>query len=227
MRSNLNQAIKVFFNPETLLPFFIGAIFLSVFGNAVTQILFNTFGNSNLPVVSIGLGAILIFLLSVWLVARSLTKPQPLNIDLGKSHPLKHRGLILLVSRAEPCRQAIQYHYPALEICWVICSNETKKIGEDFQKEFTNLKIRDPLIVNDIFDPIECYRVVEKIYKTLPPSWRIEDVISDFTGMTAQASVGMVLACSSLQANLQYTPAELNNGKPTGNSLTPIEIVIR
>ena len=227
MRLNFAQASKIFFNPETLLPFLIGAICLSVVSSAITQLLSNIFGTTNDGALKIGLGAILILCFSVVLVARSLTKPRPLNIDLGKSHPLKHRGLILLVSREEPCRQAIQYHYPALERCWIICSKQTEEIGRQLRSELTNLTMGEPLIVNDIFDPIECYRVVEKIYKTLPPDWRIEDVISDFTGMTAQASVGMVLACSSLQGNLQYTPAELNNGKPTGNSLTPIEIVLR
>ncbi|MFW6360065.1 MAG: hypothetical protein ACOC0N_12740 [Chroococcales cyanobacterium] len=40
MKNNLSRAAKIFFNPETLFPFIIGTVFLSVLGNAVSQTLF-------------------------------------------------------------------------------------------------------------------------------------------------------------------------------------------
>lgn len=60
----------------------------------------------------------------------------------------------------------------------------------------------------------------------LTQGWTPDDIIADFTGMTAQASVGMVLASLSVQSPLQYTPAQSQDGKPTGRSLNPIEITL-
>ncbi|WP_292853445.1 hypothetical protein [Nostoc sp. NMS8] len=38
MKNYFFQAAKIFFNPETLVPFIIGTIFLSVLGNALNPI---------------------------------------------------------------------------------------------------------------------------------------------------------------------------------------------
>ncbi|GAA6622105.1 CRISPR-associated protein [Scytonema sp. NUACC26] len=233
MRNNFAQTAKIFFNPETLIPFFIGSIFLSVLGNAITQILGNLFGNTTKAALGIILGSILILIFSVWLVTKSLTKVRSPEIDLGKLPPDQHKGLILLVSREEPCRKAIEYHF-SLEHCWLICSSQTldlaKKLKQDFSKlkqDFPKLTIPEPIIINDIYDPLEFYQEVRKIYKYLPQGWMVEDVIADFTGMTAQASVGMVIASLLEQSSLQYTPAELKDGKPTGRSLKPIKIAFK
>ncbi len=227
MRNNFVQAAKIFFNPETLIPFLIGTIFLSVLGNALTQILFNIFGTTTKATLGIALGSVLIFIFSVWLLAKSLTKMRSPEIDLGKSSPQKHKGLILLVSRDEPCRKAIEYHLPLLERCWLICSSQSLDLAKKLKQDFPKLKIPEPIVINDIYDPLEFYQQVRKIYKHLPPGWIPEDAIADFTGMTAQASVGMVLASLSVQSPLQYTPAQSQDGKPTGRSLNPIEITLK
>ncbi|MBW4613619.1 MAG: CRISPR-associated protein [Desmonostoc vinosum HA7617-LM4] len=227
MRNNFLQVAKIFFNPETLIPFIIGTIFLSVLGNAFTQILFNIFGTTTIAAVGIALGSVLIFLFSVWFLAKSLSKMRSPEINLGKSSPQKHKGLVLLVSRDEPCRKAIEYHFPQLEYCWLICSSQSLELAKKLKEDFPKLKILDPIVVNDIYDPLEFYQVVRKIYNHLPPGWTVKDAIADFTGMTAQASVGMVLASLSIQGQLQYTPADSINGQLTGHSLSPIEIVLK
>ncbi len=58
----------------------------------------------------------------------------------------------------------------------------------------------------------------------LPNGWAINDVISDFTGMTSQASIGMAIACMTIGGELQYTPAQMVDGKLTGESLQPIAV---
>ncbi len=156
--------------------------------------------------------------------AKSLTLGRSPQIDLDKLPPVKHKGLILLVSREEPCRKAIEYHLPQLERCWLICSSQTLDLAKKLKQDFPNLKIPEPIIINDIYEPLEFYQEVRKIYNYLPQEWVIEDVVADFTGMTAQASVGMAIASLCEQSSLQYTPAELKDGKPTGRSLNPIEI---
>jgi hypothetical protein len=147
---------------------------------------------------------------------------------VGTVPPSKHRGLILLVSRLESCQTAIRYHSPVLEYCWLICSPQSLQLAQQLKQEFSNLKIPKPIVVNDVYDPQEFYQEVKKIYtKLLPPKLTEKDVIADFTGMTAQASVGMVLAARSLQGELQYTPAEVNaEGQPTGHSSSPMKIEI-
>lgn len=227
MQNNFSKAAKIFFNPETLIPFIIGTMFLSVLGNALTQLLFNIFGTTTSAAVGIALGSVLIFIFSVWFLARSLAKMRSPEIDLGKIPPKKHKGLMLLVSRDEPCRKAIEYHLPQLEYCWLICSSQSIDIAKKLKQDFPQLKIYDPIVVNDIYDPLEFYHVVRKIYKNLPKGWTIEDAIADFTGMTAQASVGMVLASLSVQSPLQYTPAESNDAQPTGRSFNPMEITLK
>ncbi|MEH2154955.1 CRISPR-associated protein [Nostoc sp.] len=227
MKNYFFQAAKIFFNPETLVPFIIGTIFLSVLGNALTQILFNVFGTTTTAAVGIAFGSVLIFMFSVWFLAKSLSKMRSPEIDLGKLPPKKHKGLILLVSRDEPCKKAIEYHLPELEYCWLICSSQSLDLAKKLKQDFPKLKIAEPIIVNDIYDPLEFYQEVKKIYNYLPPGWIIEDAIADFTGMTAQGSVGMVLASLSVQSPLQYTPAESKNGQLSGYSLNPIEITLK
>lgn len=235
MRTNYSQVARVFFTPETLFPFIIGAIFLSVVGNSVTQILFKLFGDSVNAAFCILLGAILIFLIMLWLIKKRLEKMRSPQVSLDKQQPIKYRGLILLVSRLEPCKTAIAYHTPVLERCWLICSETTVDMAKELKQEFSQRKISgpiieigEPIIVNDVYDPIEFAQKVKGIYRNLPDGWNGEDIIADFTGMTALGSVGMALACLSSGHQLQYTPAELkDDGKPTGRSLMPIEIVLK
>ncbi|MEH1855388.1 MAG: CRISPR-associated protein [Nostoc sp.] len=227
MKNYFFQAAKIFFNPETLVPFIIGTIFLSVLGNALTQILFNVFGTTTTSAVGIAFGSVLIFMFSVWFLAKSLSKMRSPEIDLGKLPPKQHKGLMLLVSREEPCKKAIEYHLPELEYCWLICSSQSLDLAKKLKQDFPKLKIAEPIVVNDVYDPLEFYKVVKKIYKHLPAGWTIEDAIADFTGMTAHGSVGMVLASLSAQSLLQYTPAEFKDGQSTGYSLNPIEIALK
>lgn len=226
MQNNFSQAAKRFFNPETLIPFFIGAIFLAVLGNATSDILKAIIGDNIEGAVKIAIGSVVIFILCVWFVGKSLTKDSS-TIDIGKSSPRQHKGLVLLVSREEPCRKAIEHHLPKLEYCWLICSSQSFNIAKQLQQNFPQLKIPEPLVINDVYDPVEFAHVFRNIYDNLPPHWTKEDIIADFTGMTAQGSVGIAIASLLMRrSRLQYTPAESRNGKPTGNSLNPIEIAL-
>jgi hypothetical protein len=226
MQNSFFQAAKRFFNPETLIPFLIGSIVLSLIGNAISDILKAIIGDTLQDAVKIAIGSVLIFIFCVWLVAKSLTTNLA-PIDLGKSSPRKHKGLILLVSREEPCRKAIEHHLPELKYCWLICSSQTVNVAKKLQQDFPKLIIPEPLLITDVYDPVEFSQVVMSVYDNLPSHWTKDNVIADFTGMTAQGSVGMTIASLLMrQSRLQYTPAESRDGKPTGNSLNPIEIAL-
>jgi len=231
MRSQFSRAAAIFFNPQTLLPFLFGSVFLAVLGSAVWQILLDlvgklTGGNTTLAAILIGLGSLLIFLVSVRLFAQGLRKLEPQTIADAQI-PSKHRGLILLVSQKVPCQIAIQHHLPTLERCWLLYSAESQDMADFLQNAFSQFELAFKLIrVNDVYNPLEFYQHVRRIYAQLPQGWSPQQVIADYTGMTAHGSVGIVLAslAASPHTPLQYTPADPNH---PGASLTPMEIVLR
>jgi hypothetical protein len=233
MRNSFIQAIKIFFSPETILPFMLGSIFLAVLGNAVYDILKNSLGSATPALVRIAIGSLLIFFASVgfvsWLVSKRLSRLSSGNSVLGNRRPQKHRGLILLVSNEEPCQQAIRYHLPKLQRCWLVCSAQTLPIAEKLRQEFPMVCQDTPVVINDIYDPLEFRIRINEIYlKRLPVTWAETDVIADYVGTTAHGSVGMVLAALGTDRPLQYTPAKLDpdTRKPIG-CLDPIEIVLQ
>ncbi|MGV0029353.1 hypothetical protein [Phormidesmis priestleyi] len=232
MRTSFSQALKIFFSPETILPFFFGSVFLAVLGNAVYDILKNLLGAETPALLRIGLGSLLVFFLSVTVVARIIAqKLAHLKHDrpeIFKRKPKKFRGLVLLVSNAQPCRQAIRFHLPRLQRCWLICSLQTLETAKEIAQEFPLVCQEDFIIINDIYDPIDFRDAVNEIYETkLLPTWQPSEVIADYVGMTAHGSVGMVLACIGTDRPLQYTPAHID--KTTQRiigSLDPIEITL-
>jgi CRISPR-associated protein (Cas_Cas02710) len=231
MRSQLSKTAALFFNPETLLPFLFGSVFLAVLGSAVWQILLDFFtarnnNNTTLAALQIGIGALLIFVTSLFLFTRGLDRLNPQTLADARI-PQKHRGLILLVSNLEPCQVAIQHHQGRLERCWLLYSEKTRPIAEALQSQYANKTLAFKLIpIDDVFDPKAYYYPVRQIYSQLPTTWSPQDIIADYTGMTAHGSVGMVLASFAPfpHGPLQYTPANPQNPK---ESLSPIEIVLK
>jgi hypothetical protein len=233
MRNALSQTLKIFFNPETILPFLIGSVFLAVFGNAVYDIFKNIFGTTTPDLVRIGAIALLILATSVgvvsWVIAQRLSH---LSIEIPfevqqKALDRKYKGLILLVSKSEACETAIRFHQPTLKRCWLICSPQTLEHAQDLCQRFPQVCVDQPIVVNDIYNPLEFRAYINAIYRTrLPKGWQESDVIADYTGMTAHASVGTVLACVGTSRPLQYTPAKVDqHGKIVG-SLNPIRVML-
>lgn len=230
MRSQFSRTAAIFFNPETLLPFLLGSIFLAVFSNAIWQILFDFFvqhtdGNTTLAALQIGVGALIVFIASVLLFARGLRRMEPQVLDKAQI-PAKHQGLILLVSNENACEVAITHHTPDLKTCWLLYSEKTRAIALSLEAKFATEKIDFKQIpIENIYDPKEFYKKIRRIYATLPQSLRPQEVIADYTGMTAHASVGMVLATltASTAVPLQYTPVNPNR---LNESLAPMEIVL-
>lgn len=224
MRQNLSRTVQIFFSPETFVPFLIGSTFLAVLGNAITQVLFNLWGDSTQAAIAIAVGAVLIFAMSVALFAKGLEKIEPTTLP-GTRQPKKYQGLVLLVSREKPCQVAITYHVPELQHCWLLCSVQTRSIAESLVSTFSSKhKIQfNIVVINDVYDPWEYYQEVRKIYRNLPNGLLKERVIADYTGMTAHGSVGIVLSSLAVKSPLQYTPAHPNDPR---ESLEPIEIIL-
>ncbi|MFN8559808.1 MAG: hypothetical protein U0531_21490 [Dehalococcoidia bacterium] len=65
---------RQFFTLEALGPFLLGALCLSILGNAVTQLLFNWAGQSSRAVALIAIGVSTLLALAVLLVWRGLSR---------------------------------------------------------------------------------------------------------------------------------------------------------
>lgn len=232
MRNTLSQAIKILFNPETILPFLVGSVFLAIFGNAVYDIFKNVLGTTTPALIRIAAIALLILAAAVglvgWAISQRLSRLPDIPFEVQqKALDRQYQGLILLVSKPEACKTAIQFHLPALKRCWLICSAQTLEQAQELRQQFLQVCVDQPIVVNDIYNPLEFLDCINAIYRVrLPKGWQESDVIADYTGMTAHASVGMVLACVGTSRLLQYTPAKLDqNGKVVG-SLNPIRILL-
>ncbi len=228
MRISFTYTLKQFFNPGAFVPFLIGAICLAVLGNEVTEFLNELFGTSKKSLAAIAVSALLVLILCVWGFQQWLLRLTPAPVEFRQQPPGFRRGLIVLVGRQlDTCRKAIQFHQPILERCWLICSVQSLENAQELKAEYDGkLTIPDLLVVNDVNDPLEFRNLVNDIYLHLPAGWSEQDVIADYTGMTAHASVGMVLACLSTVRPLQYIPPVNDSNLRAIAALDPIEIVI-
>jgi hypothetical protein len=227
MQRPFASGLQLMFTPEALIPFLIGTLALAVLGNAVYQLLTNYLGTCNMAVVKIGVGAVVTVVGMAWVLSRFVNRLRPSPPLLGKQPPEKRKGLILLVSNEATSREAIEWHQNALEYCWLLCSTQSASIAEKLRQELTRQgKTVKVDLINDIFDPLEYRDKVEAIYAEMPDGWAESDVILDFTGMTACASVGSVLACLNEQRAIQYTPGQYDTALKAMQPLDPVEVVL-
>jgi hypothetical protein len=227
MRVSFSYSLKQFFSPEAFLPFLVGAICLAVVGNEITDVLNKLFGDPIKVMLSIAFSALLVLLFCAWGFKQWVSRLAQPPAEFKQRPPEFKRGLILLVSKPETCSKAIEYHLPILERCWLLCSLQSLQVAENLRNEFSaQVKMPDPVIINDVNSPLEFADRVNEIYAHLPEGWRDNDVIADYTGMTAHGSVGMALACLAPARPLQYTPGRYDAGLQAVAPLDPIEITL-
>ena len=228
MRKNpYASGLQILTSPQALIPFLIGSVALSVIGNSAFQLLTNWLGAGYVGQFII----ILLAFLLIWIAVRVLSviahRFQPVALRPGKKPPAKRRGLILLVSNDQTPHKAIEWHRETLEYCWFLCSAKSAPDGETLKNQVINIgKNGEIVLIDDVFDPVECRDKVEKIYSELPEGWQETDVILDFTGLTACASVGSVLACLNESRPIQYTPAQYDAKLNALRPIDPVEIVL-
>jgi hypothetical protein len=235
MKRTFSQALRIFFSPETIVPFLLGSVCLSVLGNSVYDILKNTFGTTTPELSKVAIGAFFILGAAIILVSLIIARRlAALRVDTPfevsqKALDRLYPGLILLVSRVESCQTAIAFHQKVLKRCWLICSNQSQSLeaAQELRRLYPDVCVDDPIVVQDVYDPLTFRDNIDSIYRRrLPNGWQETDVITDYTGMTAHASVGAVLACLKTNRPLQYTPAKVDaNGKIIG-SLDPIKVIL-
>lgn len=226
-RGSLASGLKLLSAPKTLATFLLGGVALGVLGNAVYQVLTNWLTTSNWAAVRIIIGALAVLMSAVWLLGRLAHRLHVAPPLPDKKAPEKRRGVIFLVSNEPTIRKALDWHRETLEWCRLICSEQSLPLAGKLKAELKQRGVDAELaLINDVLDPVECRNTVDLIYATLPEGLGESEVILDFTGMTAIASVGAVLACLDEQRSIQYTPgvfdAELKAVRPRD----PVEIVL-
>lgn len=221
------SGLQLMFTPEALVPFLVGSLAVAILGSALYQLLTNWLGTGNVAVVKISTGALLVLTSAAWVLSSLVNRLRPAPPLLGKRPPEKRKGLILLVSNEPTSRQALEWHRETLEQCWLFCSTQSAPVAEKLRRELNEQgkRVKTELI-NDVFDPLEYKDKVDAIYTKLPDGWTESDVILDFTGMTACASVGGVLACLNEQRAIQYTPAQYDAALKAMQPLDPVEVVL-
>lgn len=142
--------------------------------------------------------------------------------------PEKCRGLIFLFSREDTLREAIKYHRPVLEHCWLLVTPEMQEKAGQAVTHFPEVMFTLHPIPDALDTPL-CYRTVRDVYLDeaaryeLPP----ERVIADITGGTKPMTMGMIVACLEGGRRIEHIPTEYDAlGKPIG-PLPPKEIRIK
>lgn len=223
--SSFSSGLQLITAPKTLTTFLIGGVALGVVGNAVYQLLTNWLTTSNYAAVRIIIGSLAVLIGVLWFLSRLAHRLRPAPPIPNKRPPDKRRGIIFLVSNEPTIRKALAWHAESLEWCWLVCSEQTMPLAAKLRAELTEQgKNAELALVNDVLDPVECRNTVNGIYAKLPMGLSESDVILDFTGMTAIASVGAVLACLDEQRAIQYTPGVFDNELKAVRPRDPVEI---
>ena len=178
------------------------------------------------------------------LLREGLTESKERLTVLGIGNPPPRvQGLILLVSigpGSSSALQAAEYHGKRGELTdiWLISSKQgesnIKEISEKLKAQFPTLKnVHDKYLPN-IFDVEAAKSLVEEIRKDAINRFKIPEarLMCDFTGMNTQVSAGMVLACASSAAKLQFQrPNQIDNDgravPAAGSSPVAVELAYR
>jgi hypothetical protein len=218
---------EMIFNPKTIVPFLFGSTALGVLSNSVYGIITYRIGVTPGRLTLVVVATVAVLVGSLWVVAHFL-RPRTTDWKFYPRKPAKRRGLVFLVSQEVPCRKAAEYHKDMLETCWLICSTSTLPMAQGLSAEFKsqNVSVPDPIVINNVNDPVEFRDAVLKIYNSLPDGWKKSDIITDYLGMTSHATAGVILAWSQLEFPLEYTlPTFDAQRKPIGAG-DPIEIAL-
>jgi hypothetical protein len=222
-----SKGLELLTEPRTLFTFLFSGIALGVMGNAVYQLLTNWLTTANFAVVGIAIGSLLVLLAAMWFLNRLAHRLHPAPPLPDKKPPKKRRGIIFLVSNEPTIRKALEWHGETLTWCRLICSEQSMPLATKLKAELKEQgKDVELALVNDVLDPVECRNAVDEIYAKLRPDLTESDVILDFTGMTAIASVGAVLACLDEQRAIQYTPGVFDKDLKAIQPRDPVEIVL-
>jgi hypothetical protein len=149
---------------------------------------------------------------------------------IDKPNPPQFKGLIIMVSKLETAREAIEHHKETLQCCWLIATPEMKQRAKELEAEYEDV-IPHVIIrpIANMYDTGGCYQLIRDIYHQEAPRLELEpsEVIADITGGTKPMTMGMILACLEGEFPVEHVPTEYDSvtGKPKG-PLPPIQITV-
>jgi hypothetical protein len=220
-----------FLRALTEVPWFgpvVSAVLVAMLVNVLTQAL-TTWGGLGLGWAAIAVLALTaIVFVYTYHVMESQRRSRGLGPMVDLPNPQKHRGLVFLFSRAETLREAIHYHQPTLEHCWLLVTPEMQDSAGQAIGHFPDLRFTlHPL--SDRYSSQACYQTVRDIYRREAPRLDIppEQVIADITGGTKPMTMGMIVACLDGGYPIEHVPTAFDaTGRPTG-PLPPIQITVQ
>lgn len=143
---------------------------------------------------------------------REKARIKSIHQEEGQVKP--HKGLIAIVSPVKEnnvAEVAIKHHLDELEHCWLLVTEDSMDVYQDFVERFTKYRKGETItfekvLINNPDDPGEVFEKVEAIYNGLKTKdLREKDVIADYTGGKKSQSAGMVLAAArSPERQLEY-----------------------
>ena len=205
----------------------VSAVLLAMLVNLLTDAL-TTWGGLWLGWVVIGVLALsAVAFVYAYHVSESRRRARDLE-PIDMPNPDKHRGLIFLFSREDTLREAIQYHQPALEHCWLLVTPEMQPQAQAAMGHFPDVRFAIHPIP-DRYNTQACYQDVRHIYEqdALRLGIAPQEIIADITGGTKPMAMGMIVACLDGSFPIEHIPTAYDvAGQPTG-PLPPIEIRVQ
>jgi len=227
-RVAFSRAFRAFFTTEAVATFVVGAVGVAVLGNAVSDLLKKWLGDDTPGLLQVAGLAVVVPVAGVILFAWVLARTGRSVAKLDKQPPAACPGLIFLVGRAEVFEKAVGPHESVLRHVWLVHSPESfpeaERIAAGQRAKGRHVSLS---AVADVHDPDGFLRAVRGVYAGLPTDLDPGQVIADYTGMTAHASVGLTLACLEAGAPMQYTPQATRGLVPGTESLQPFRVMIR
>ena len=169
----------------------------------------------------------------VW---RTHQKWKPLIRIEHESASRPAKGLIAMVSAGggrETALAAARHHGKHLRHVWLIgtptSSDDREYVVQQIGKEMPWVTCEECNQLTDSHTAEEAKKVVEATrYRALRTEGIDDsDLVCDFTGLSKHASVGMVLACGSREARLQYVPTLTTDERMRGETPgVPIEVEV-
>lgn len=152
-----------------------------------------------------------------------------------EKEPSPAKAVVAMVSKgggSQTAVTAVGFHKETLEHVWLITTPAGEADAGGVSSQIRALKpgveIHPLTLLEDTHTIAEVKPKVEEIRRAALKQRGIgeRDVICDFTGLTKQASAGMVLACARRSARLQYIRAKYDDaGRPIPPG-TPVEVEV-
>jgi hypothetical protein len=191
-------------------------------------------GDAGVSHGAIGAVILIVFLgLAYWIPRAGQRRKDPVTL---KPKPMPAKGLVVLVSLnpgRDSARYAIRYHSINLQHLWMVTTEQAKTdaefIAEEVKRSYPRVTVHPLTFLTDPNDLREALSSIDELRRQARERHGLgeEYLMCDFTGLTKNASAGMIFACAHQGARLQFMkPRQTDPGGRGIGESDPIEVVI-